>query len=360
MPLRALRQEYPNHIMHVLSGPQDLGTPRALHPVFYGCYDWHSAVHGYWLLARCARLFPAMGHQDMISAVFDEHFTPANMAQELAYFQIPERVSFERPYGWAWIMALAQELDAWDHPRADAWCDVLAPLVADIRRHTFSYFDKLSYAIRVGTHYNTAFALKLMLDFSRHRQDAELEGAITGAARRYFLADTDYPAHYEPGGDEFLSAALTEALLMADVLEAAAFADWFAHYLPALSGIGRLMHPAQVSDRTDPKIAHLDGLNLSRAWCMKRIALRLPAADPAVATLRAAADRHLQASLPHVASGSYAGEHWLATFAMLAMDVPDQLAGDVTPLQQSQPLFHHTAALDSRLRRARNRTRSRS
>lgn len=323
LPLRALRQEYPNHLMHVLTGSQDSCTPRTLHPVFYGCYDWHSAVHGYWLLARCARLCPAMGQQGAITALFDEHFTPANMARELAYFQIPERVSFERPYGWAWVMALAQELDTWAHPHAVAWRGVLAPLVMEIRHRVFGYFDKLSYPIRVGTHYNSAFALKLMLDFSRHQQDVALEGAITDAARRYFQTDVDYPARYEPGGDEFLSAALTEALLMADVLDAAAFADWFARYLPALADGERLMQPAQVSDRTDPKIAHLDGLNLSRAWCMKRIARRLPIDAPAVATLRAAADRHLLASLPHVASGSYAGEHWLATFAMLAMDVPD-------------------------------------
>ena len=323
LPLRALRQEYPNHLMHVLNGPQDVGTPRALHPVFYGCYDWHSAVHGYWLLARCARLCPPLAQQHAITALFDEHFTPVNMAQELAYLQVPERVSFERPYGWAWIMALTQELDAWDNSGAHAWRVALAPLVAEIRRRVFSYFDKLSYPIRVGTHYNSAFALKLILDFSRHRQDTALEACIIGTARRYFVGDADYPAHYEPGGDEFLSAALTEALLMADVLDASAFADWFARYLPALADIERLMQPAHVSDRADPKIAHLDGLNLSRAWCMKQIALRLPASDPAALTLRAAASRHLLASLPHVASGSYAGEHWLATFAMLAMDEPD-------------------------------------
>ncbi|WP_211454856.1 DUF2891 domain-containing protein [Collimonas antrihumi] len=320
LPLRSLRHEYPNYIMHALNGPQDAQTPRAMHPVFYGCYDWHSAVHGYWLLARCARLYPTLPQQDEIAALFDEHFTAANMQQELAYFQAPGRVSFERPYGWAWIMALAQELGTWQHPKAKTWLAAMEPLVAEIRSRVFSYFSKLSYAIRVGTHYNSAFALKLILDFARHRQDSELESAVVNAACRYFMSDSNYPAHYEPGGDEFLSAALTEALLMADVLEADVFVDWFAQYLPALADIDRLMNPAEVSDHSDPKIAHLNGLNLSRAWCMKRIARRLPENDPATATLVAAARRHMEAGLPHVVSGEYAGEHWLATFAMMAME----------------------------------------
>jgi len=320
LPLRSLRHEYPNHIMHVLNGPQDVLSPRALHPVFYGCYDWHSAVHGYWLLARSARLYPALPQQAEIAALFDEHFTAANMQQELAYFTVPGRTSFERPYGWAWVLALAQELESWQHPRAAAWLAAMEPLVAEIRKRVLNFFPLLSYAIRVGTHYNSAFALKLILDFARHRNDTELESTVVTAACRYFIADSNYPAHYEPGGDEFLSAALTEALLMADVLEPDVYVDWFAQFLPSLPDVDRLMNPAEVSDRTDPKIAHLDGLNLSRAWCMKRIARRLPEHDAAAATLIAAAQRHIQASLPHVASGHYAGEHWLATFAMLAME----------------------------------------
>jgi hypothetical protein len=322
LPLRSLRHEYPNHIMHVLSGPEDVQSPRALHPVFYGCYDWHSAVHGYWLLARCARLYPALAQQAEIDALFEEHFNAANMQRELAYFTVSGRPTFERPYGWAWLLALAQELAAWQHPRARAWLETMQPLVAEIRNRVLHFFPLLSYAIRVGTHYNSAFALKLILDFARHRGDVELERAVVGAACRYFVADSNYPAHYEPGGDEFLSAALTEALLMSDVLEADVFADWFAQFLPTLPDVARLMHPAEVSDRSDPKIAHLDGLNLSRAWCMKRIARRLPETDPACAVLTAAAQRHIQASLPNVASGHYAGEHWLATFAMLALEAP--------------------------------------
>jgi Protein of unknown function (DUF2891) len=320
LPLRSLRHEYPNHIMHVLNSGDDVLSPRALHPVFYGCYDWHSAVHGYWLLARCSRLYPTLPQQTEIAALFDEHFTAANMQQELAYFQTPGRVAFERPYGWAWIVALAQELDTWQHPQAKTWLAAMEPLVAEIRGRVFNYFAKLSYAIRVGTHYNSAFALKLILDFARHRNDTELESAVVSSACRYYMGDSNYPAHYEPGGDEFLSAALTEALLMSDVLEADVFPDWFALYLPALGDIERLMNPADVSDHSDPKIAHLNGLNLSRAWCMKRIARRLPENDPATAILNTAARHHIEAGLPNVVSGEYAGEHWLATFAMLALE----------------------------------------
>jgi len=320
LPLRSLRHEYPNHIMHVLNGPQDVLSPRAMHPVFYGCYDWHSAVHGYWLLARCARLHPSLPQQDAITALFDEHFTASNMQQETAYFQAPNRASFERPYGFAWIMALAQELDVWQHPKAKAWLTAMEPLTMEIRSRIFSYFTKLSYPIRVGTHYNSAFALKLILDFARHRRDVELEELVVSASRRYYLEDANYPAHYEPGGDEFLSAALTEALLMSDVLGADVFPGWFAQYLPAPGDVRRLMTPADVSDHSDPKIAHLNGLNLSRAWCMKRIARRLPENTPASAMLGGAAQRHIEAGLPHVISGEYAGEHWLATFAMLALE----------------------------------------
>jgi hypothetical protein len=317
LPLRSLRREYPNHLMHALSSEADVRAPRALHPVFYGCYDWHSAVHGYWLLARCAAMHPALEQQAEIAALFDEHFTTANIAEELAYFEAPGRAAFERPYGHAWLLALSQALADW--PRATAWHAALEPLVLSIRDRTLRYFPGLRYPIRVGTHYNSAFALKLALDFARHRRDPELADAMQACARRFYLADTDYPARYEPGGDEFLSAALAEALLMAEVLEASEFAAWFERFLPDLAGTEALLRPAEVSDRSDPKIAHLDGLNLSRAWCMRGIAEHVPSASPAHATLANAARAHVEASLPHVTSGHYAGEHWLATFGLLAL-----------------------------------------
>src|SRR5450830_997431 len=319
MPLTYLRQEYPNHIMHVLNNADDVLSPRALHPVFYGCYDWHSAVHGYWLLLRCARLYPTLPTQDKITAIFEEHFTAAFMAQETAYFQVGGRASFERPYGFGWILGLAQELAASPHPRAAAWHAAMQPLTMEIRQRLLDYLGKLTYPIRVGTHYNTAFALTLALDYARAAGDDELSSTITQAALRYYVADQDYPAHYEPGGDEYLSAALTEAMLMSKVLEGEVFVNWFEHFLPQLAQVTSLMQPAQVSDRTDPKIAHLDGLNLSRAWCMQDIASRLPAVHHAQMTLASAAQRHLQASIEHVVGSHYSGGHWLASFALLAL-----------------------------------------
>jgi hypothetical protein len=319
MPLTYLRQEYPNHIMHVLNDAGDVLSPRALHPVFYGCYDWHSAVHGYWLLLRCARLYPELPQQAAISALFEEHFTPALMQQETAYFQAPGRTSFERPYGFGWVLALTQELAMATQPHAPQWLAAMQPLTTEIRRRLLDYLPKLTYPIRVGTHYNTAFALALAIDYARATADQELLDAITQAAQAYYGDDSDYPAHYEPGGDEYISGALTEALLMSKVLDNTAFPTWFERFLPRLDQVGQLMQPAQVSDRTDPKIAHLDGLNLSRAWCMKQIARNLPATHRLQAPLSAAVQRHLQASVGHVVGSHYSGSHWLASFALLAL-----------------------------------------
>lgn len=320
LPLAFLRLEYPNHIMHVLNDADDVLSPRALHPVFYGCYDWHSAVHGYWLLLRCARRYPDLPAQAQIATLFDDHFLPQLMQQEAAYFQAPGRNAFERPYGYGWLLALAQELAAAPHPHAAAWLAAMQPLTTEIRNRLIDYLGKLTYPIRVGTHYNTAFALALALDYARAAEDSELETAITQAAQRYYGNDRDYPAHYEPGGDEYISGALTEALLMSKVLDAAAFPQWFDAFLPRLSQVEQLMQPARVSDRTDPKIAHLDGLNLSRTWCLKHIAGHLPPDHAAQAALATAAERHVQASIDHVVGSHYSGGHWLASFALLALE----------------------------------------
>ncbi|WNP32722.1 DUF2891 domain-containing protein [Enterobacter kobei] len=318
MPLTYLRQEYPNHIMHLLNDEGDVLSPRAMHPIFYGCFDWHSAVHGYWLLLRCVRLYPELPCRDDIVALFDEHITEENVAQELAYFNAPFRASFERPYGYGWLLALAHELKLSSLPQAQRWHQVLEPLTQDIRNRLMDYLSKLTYPIRVGTHYNTAFALALGLDYARALTDRPLEQAILDAATRFYQADTDYPAHYEPGGDEYISGALTEALLMSKVADN--FPTWFDRFLPDVKSVSALMNPAEVSDRTDPKIAHLDGLNLSRAWCMKHIAKALPENHPAQEPLREAVDRHLAASVPHVVGSHYSGGHWLASFALLALE----------------------------------------
>ncbi|MBV7403191.1 DUF2891 domain-containing protein [Enterobacter sp. ENT03] len=318
MPLTYLRQEYPNHIMHLLNDDGDVLSPRQMHPIFYGCFDWHSAVHGYWLLLRCVRLYPELPCRDDIIALFDEHITEEKVAQELAYFNAPFRASFERPYGYGWLLALAQELKQSSLPQAPAWHQVLEPLTQDIRHRLMAYLSKLTYPIRVGTHYNTAFALALGVDYARELKDRTLEVAIVEAATRFYQADTNYPAHYEPGGDEYISGALTEALLMSKV--AAHFPAWFDTFLPDVEAVSALMNPAEVSDRTDPKIAHLDGLNLSRAWCMKHIAKALPENHAAQAPLRNAVDRHLAASVEHVVGSHYSGGHWLASFALLALE----------------------------------------
>lgn len=318
MPLTYLRQEYPNHIMHLLNDEGDVLSPRAMHPIFYGCFDWHSAVHGYWLLLRCVRLYPELPCRDEIVALFDEHITEENVAQELVYFNAPFRASFERPYGYGWLLALAHELKLSSLPLAQRWHQVLEPLTQDIRNRLMDYLSKLTYPIRVGTHYNTAFALALGLDYARALTDRPLEQAILDAATRFYQADTDYPAHYEPGGDEYISGALTEALLMSKVADN--FPTWFDRFLPDAKSVSALMNPAEVSDRTDPKIAHLDGLNLSRAWCMKHIAKALPENHPAQEPLREAVDRHLAASVPHVVGSHYSGGHWLASFALLALE----------------------------------------
>lgn len=318
MPLTYLRQEYPNHIMHLLNDDGDVLPPRALHPIFYGCFDWHSAVHGYWLLLRCVRLYPELSCRNEIIALFDEHITEQNVAQELAYFNAPFRASFERPYGYGWLLALAQELKQSSLPQAAHWSQLLEPLTQDIRARLIDYLSKLTYPIRVGTHYNTAFALALGLDYARARQDTALEGAILDATHRFYLTDTHYPAHYEPGGDEYISGALTEALLMSKV--ALDFPAWFDAFLPDVASVSALMNPAEVSDRTDPKIAHLDGLNLSRAWCMKHIARALPVGHAAQKPLSDAVARHLAASVEHVVGSHYSGGHWLASFALLALE----------------------------------------
>ncbi|TKK16312.1 DUF2891 domain-containing protein [Enterobacter cancerogenus] len=318
MPLTYLRQEYPNHIMHLLNDDGDVLPPRVLHPVFYGCFDWHSAVHGYWLLLRCVRLYPDLPCREAIVALFEEHIKAENVAQELAYFNAPFRASFERPYGYGWLLALAQELKQSALPQAQRWYQTLEPLTQDIRDRLVDYLSKLTYPIRVGTHYNTAFALALALDYARAVQDSALEESILAAANRFYARDTHYPAHYEPGGDEYISGALTEALLMSKVAEH--FPAWFDSFLPNVGSITALMEPAQVSDRTDPKIAHLDGLNLSRAWCMKHIANALPENHVAQPALSKAVEQHLAASVEHVVGSHYSGGHWLASFALLALE----------------------------------------
>ena len=308
--LSHVTREYPHKLDHVMDGPEDVLSPAQLHPIFHGSFDWHSCVHGYWLLLRVRRLFPDLPVAREIEALADTMLTPAKVRGELAYLDRAYSGGFERPYGWAWAIALWAE--AARHQDRD-WGDALQPLAAAFAERFVSFLPRLTYPIRAGTHYNSAFALTLALEWP----DPQLAALIGQRARSWFAGDRDCQA-WEPGGDEFLSSALCEALLMQRVLRDD-FPPWFANFLPRLAqGEPRsLLEPVFVSDRSDGKIAHLDGCNLSRAWCWRRIASALPPETAVIA--QQAAERHLDASLPHVA-GDYMGEHWLATFAMLALE----------------------------------------
>jgi len=285
------------------------------HPIFFGSFDWHSCVHGYWLLARVLRLYPDLESAARIRAQFDAAFTPANVAGETTFFERPVGRGFERPYGWAWLLKLAAELARLDGP----WGEALTPFGELMASRLRAFLPQADYPVRSGAHFNTAFALLLALDYARAAHDGVLAGLIVEKACAWHGADADCQA-WEPSGDDFLSPALTEALLMRRVLEPEAFRRWFAAFLPQ-AGKGRpetLFVPAKVSDRSDGKIAHLDGLNLSRAWCWRGIASALDTAEPARAQALTAAERHLAAALPHL-SADYMGEHWLASFALLAL-----------------------------------------
>ena len=324
LALKGLSKEYPNKPAVVLNGSAEVEPPRKLHPAFYGCFDWHSAVHGHWMLARVLRLFPDLPDAKTIRAALTEHLTAENVAAEVAVFNRPNNTSFERPYGWAWLLKLALEVRGWDDPDARTWAKALAPLASLLVTRYAEFFPKQTYPIRSGVHSNTAFGLTFAHDYAAGVRNGAFRNALEAIARRYYLADADAPARWEPDGADFLSPSLCEADLMRRAVPADVFAVWLEKYLP---GIARgepagLFRPATVTDRADPQLVHLDGLNLSRAWCMRGIASALPAGDPRRAVLAAAAARHAAAGLEHVASGDYAGEHWLASFAVHLLSTP--------------------------------------
>jgi hypothetical protein len=306
-----LTKEYPHKLDHVLTSDADALPPRVLHPIFFGSFDWHSCVHGWWALLTLRRLFPHMAEAAAITELADGSFTAEKVRSELAYLDRPLSRGFERPYGWAWLLYL--HLEATRHD--ERWGAELEPLARAFAERLRGYLDVLTYPIRVGTHFNTSFALILSLEWA-DAFDPRLAEAIRDRALHWFGADRDCQA-WEPSGDEFLSSALTEALCMARS-HPQLFPRWFADFLPRLARKepATLFDPAIDSDRSDGKIAHLDGLNLSRAWCWRGIAPLLPPAERVVA--ESSADTHLAAALPHIA-GDYMGEHWLASFALLAL-----------------------------------------
>ena len=309
-----LTREFPHKLDHVLDGPEDAVRSSALHSIFHGSFDWHSCVHGYWQVLRLARLYPDLAEAAAVQDLATRIFTPANWAAETAYLERPSARGFERPYGWAWGLALHGEM-----VRHDArWARLADPFAANFAARFHDFLPRQTYPIRVGTHYNSAFAMALAHDWALEH-DAALAALIASRAQDWFGHDRACQA-WEPGGDEFLSSALCEALVMSRT-KGAQFADWFDGFLPdaAASRPATLFAPAHVSDRTDGKIAHLDGTNLSRAWCWRCIATALPDGHPVRPVALASAQQHLDAALPHLAD-HYMGEHWLATFALLALE----------------------------------------
>ncbi len=321
LALHCVATEYPNKPGHLLESPEDLWGPRALHPAFYGCFDWHSSVHGHWMLAHLLRRFPELEAGETIRGALDRSLTRANLLREAAYLAEPQHRSFERMYGWSWLLKLAEELHWWDDDDAQRWARNLQPLTQIVVERYLDFLPRQTYPIRVGTHTNTAFGMTFAWDFAQATSHAELARLLEKRARDYFAQDAGCPVAWEPGGADFLSPCLEEAELMARVLPRQDFAAWLDNFLPeiAAGGLAALRQPAVVSDRTDPQIVHLDGLNLSRAWAFRRVARALAEGDNRRAVLEGAAREHLAATLPHVASGNYEGEHWLASFAVWAL-----------------------------------------
>ena len=312
-------REYPHKLDHLLEAPHGDLTPRKVHPAFYGSYDWHSAVHMHWLLVRVLRAHPELPQAASIVQVLDEHLSPESIATEQAYFVGAGSRTFERPYGWAWALELQAEALrlAKERPAENRWSRALDPFARYLSGRMREFLALAVYPIRSGTHANTAFACVLALDYARVTGDTELTAAIVRAARKWFLGDRDAPLAYEPSLADFLSPTLVEAQLMREVLAADEFVAWLERFLP--NSLGPLAVPPTVPDRTDPQFAHLDGLSLSRAWALRRIASALEANDARRETFNALADRHLEAGLPQAVGGEYAGEHWLASFAALTL-----------------------------------------
>jgi hypothetical protein len=317
LALKCVHREYPNKISHVLNAPEDAKTPRALFPAFYGCFDWHSSVHGHWLLTRILATQPDSVLADPIRAALAESFTEEKLAGELAYFTSEGRGSFERPYGIAWFLQLVLELEESDDPQLTEWRETLRPLEQQIVGEVMGWLPRLSYPIRLGTHNQTAFAFGMMLDYARGVGDEALEAALVEKSLAFHREDVNCPLAYEPSGEDFLSPCLMEADLMRRVLPQDEFAQWLGRFLPQIprDGSGDWLEPGVVLDASDGKLVHLDGVNLSRAWALEGIIAALPAGDARIAALQAAADRHREVGIAAVSEEHYEGSHWLASFA---------------------------------------------
>ncbi len=321
LALDCVHREYPNKIGHVLNSPEDARLPSVLHPVFYGCFDWHSSVHGHWLLVRLLRVETTVGFspelRNEIKRSLQKSFTPQGVAAEVAYFQAENRKSYERPYGLAWFLQLTAELRQWKDPLAVEWLETLRPLETVIVARIKSWLPNLAYAIRLGTHNQSMFAFGLILDWAKVSGDQEMAGLITQRSLAFHSNDRNCPMDYEPSGEDFLSPCLMEADLMRRLLPQDQFADWLGDFLPAipLDGGAAWLATGIVNDPTDGKLVHLDGVNLSRAWNLENIAGALPENDPRRASLIAASQVHSDTGIANVSAEHYAGSHWLASFA---------------------------------------------
>ena len=311
LALDCVHKEYPNKIAHSLNSDADVKPPRELTPAFYGCYDWHSSVHGHWLLVGLARLFPQAPFTAEARAALSRSLTPANLAQEVKYLNTEGRASFERPYGLAWLLQLAAELKEWNDPQAKEWSSALAPLEDAVVTRVSTWLPKMDHPIRVGEHANTAFSLGLMLDYARIAGRAEFGKLLEGRVRAYYLGDTACPLAYEPSGEDFLSPCLAEADAVRRVLAPDAFAKWLSGFLPRVN-----LQPTRVPDVTDGKLYHLAGLNLSRAWMLEGMVSALPASDARRRPFTALAGSLREAGLASIKSEHYEGGHWLGSFAV--------------------------------------------
>ncbi len=317
LALGCVHQEYPNKIGHVLTSDQDVGPPRDLTPVFYGCFDWHSSVHGHWLLIRLLRLYPDAEFIGQAEAALNESFKAEKVAIEVAYVSHPQRASFERPYGVAWLLQLTAELREWDDPRAKRWLTTLEPLESALLANMEKWLEKLAYPIRIGEHAQTAFAFGLFLDWARASGRTDFSGLVTRRSNDFYLKDRNCPLAYEPGGQDFLSPCLAEADLMRRIMSPEEYARWLTGFMPGIpvDGSNDWLSIAVVTDPTDGKLAHLDGLNISRAWMLEGMASGLPAGDSRKKALLGSAAIHKTSGLASVTGAHYEGGHWLGSFA---------------------------------------------
>jgi hypothetical protein len=318
LALACVHKQYPNHISHTLTSDADVAAPRKLTPAFYGCYDWHSSVHGHWLLVRLIKSFPDADFVEPARAALRESLTAEHISQEVAYLRGEGRASFERPYGLAWLLQLAAELKEWGDPQGKEMAANLQPLEQAALERLSTWLPKLANPVRIGEHDQTAFAMGLMLDYAREAGDQQFAALVSSKARQFFSQDKDCPLGYEPSGEDFLSPCLGEADVMRRVLPRDEFARWLEAFLPQIpsSSSTAWLKPVVSPDPSDPKLAHLDGLNLSRAWMLEGIASGLPKDDKRLASILATAEAHKRAGLAAVTGEHYEGGHWLGSFAV--------------------------------------------